>query len=73
MCVCLFVCLICVFVHFFEFRLMIGSLCVCVSQESVQQFNEFSRLVEAKAVASMKEDITYGDIPDRFRGQGPLQ
>ena len=29
----------------------------------------FARQVQSQAVASMKEDITYGDIPDEFRGQ----
>ena len=47
---------------------MCVSVCVCV-QESIGQFAEFAELVEAKALASMKEDIAYGDIPDRFKGQ----
>lgn len=32
------------------------------------QFTEFASLVETHAVASMKEDIAYGDIPDEFKG-----
>ena len=38
-------------------------------QDSIVQFVAFARQVESQAVASMKEDITYGDIPDEFRGQ----
>lgn len=43
--------------------------CVILLQESLKQFTEFAQMVETQAVASMKEDITYGDIPDEFKGQ----
>ena len=35
----------------------------------VESFVEFSRLVEAEAVKSMKEDLAYGNIPDDFKGR----
>ena len=38
-------------------------------QESIAQLEEFAARVEQAAVDSMKEDISYGDIPEEFRGQ----
>ena len=35
--------------------------------EAIQQFAEFAESVHRQAVSSMKEDITYGNIPDEFR------
>ena len=32
------------------------------------QFMDFAREVDAQAVASMKEDRVYGDIPEKFKG-----
>ena len=32
------------------------------------QFTEFAQLVDAQEMASMKEDIVYGDIPEEFKG-----
>ena len=39
-----------------------------VLQEHIDQFVEFAQLVEAQALASMKEDLAFGDIPDEFKG-----
>ena len=56
--------------------MMVGTMncyVVCVFlQESVLQFVEFASRVESEAVASMKEDISYGDIPDEFKGQNTI-
>lgn len=37
------------------------------SPESIAQLEEFAARVEQAAVDSMKEDISYGDIPEEFR------
>ena len=34
----------------------------------IGQFSEFAERVEKEAVASMMEDIGYGEIPQEFRG-----
>lgn len=38
-------------------------------QDGIAQFREFAEWVEREAIASMKEDISYGEIPEEFKGQ----
>ena len=42
--------------------------CVYLSQDAIAQFQDFVNRLEHEAIASMKEEITYGNIPDEFRG-----
>ncbi len=37
-------------------------------QESITQLTEFASRVQSEAIAAMKEDMSYGDIPEEFKG-----
>lgn len=39
------------------------------SEETIVQFRDFALRVSEAAVVSMKEDLSYGEIPDEFKGQ----
>ena len=43
------------------------------SEDSVRLFRMFAQRANDAAVLSMREDITYGDIPDDFKGNDPRQ
>ena len=38
-------------------------------QDQITLLQGFARRVERAAVQSMKDDITYGEVPDEFKGQ----
>ena len=45
-------------------------VCVCLNpQETVRQLQQFSELTYRYAVAAMKEEVTFDEAPDHFRGE----
>ena len=38
-------------------------------QETVRQLQQFTELTYRYAVAAMKEDVTFDEAPDHFRGE----
>ena len=43
-------------------------LCI-IPQETVRQLQQFSELTYRYAVAAMKEEVTFDEAPDHFRGE----